>query len=77
MQKCRKPFSQNFSYYSKLSDFFTTSFTYFYFVVEGVSCYSKRGTIEGYRKGRDEWNTKNLPHFQKIFCGALLLQRIK
>ncbi|PQF47040.1 alpha-mannosidase [Enterococcus faecium] len=25
MQKCRKPFSQNFSYYSKLSDFFTTS----------------------------------------------------
>ncbi|HDT7479083.1 TPA: hypothetical protein RD421_001046 [Enterococcus faecium] len=25
MQKCGKPFSQNFSYYSKLSDFFTTS----------------------------------------------------
>ncbi|MCZ4365061.1 hypothetical protein O3Q31_13620, partial [Enterococcus lactis] len=25
MQKCRKPFSQNFSSYSKLSDFFTTS----------------------------------------------------
>ena len=38
--------------------------------MEGVSCYSKRGTIEGYRKGRDEWNTKNLPHFQKIFWGS-------
>ncbi|MBK4854481.1 hypothetical protein CUZ92_2143 [Enterococcus faecium] len=25
MQKCGKPFSQNFSYYSKLSSFFTAS----------------------------------------------------